>query len=215
MSDAPADNSFDAPLQSLQCDDQKSESSAHKHSAHRREGITHCCCLLDRRGSCWTLPQSPCWLPQPAEGPAAASPPRLLPTLHSTTAAVTGLSSPTKTGPGGLWSGQGAWTESREGESWWLNRFSMNMLAKEQIPWHLPFPHNLPGTKHAKMQLNAKTSLLALVETVLGKFVSNCLYHSASAWRVWINSPWLIQPSNPAQMSAPKPRISLLPGRKG
>lgn len=177
-----------------------------------REGITHCCCLLDKRGSCWTLPPSPCWLPQPAEGPAPASPPHLLPALHSTT---TRLSSPIKTGLGGLWSGQGAWTESSEGESWLLNRFSKNMLAKEEIPWHLPFPCNLPGTKHSKRQLNAKTCLLALLETVLGKFVSNCLYHSASVWKVWINSPWLIQPSNPAQMSALKPRISLLPGRKG
>lgn len=56
--------------------------------------------------------------------------------------------------------GEGAQTESSEGESCLLNRFSTNMLAKTEIPWHLPFPLNLPGTKYSEIQLSAKTCLL-------------------------------------------------------
>lgn len=39
-----------------------------------------------------------------------------------------------KTGLHGLWSGQGAGAEKSEEENWLLNIFSINMLAKEEIP---------------------------------------------------------------------------------
>lgn len=151
------------------------------------------------------------FLPRSPDAPSLQKGPLLLLTAIT----LSGLSSSVKTGLHGLWSGQGAGAEKSEEENWLLNIFSINMLAKEEICWYLPFLLNLPGTKNSKMQLDfMQRCLLAPSNTVLDKFVSNCVYHSDIVWRVWLNSPWLIQPPNPAKMSALKLSISLLEGRK-
>lgn len=55
---------------------------------------------------------------------------------------------------------------------------------------------------------------LAPLETIFGKFVSSSRYPSSSAWRVWINSPRAIQPSNPAKTLGTKMKNFLVSRQK-